>query len=143
MSCPPVQFLDQDVLNTVQSCIRENGTEKICSLQITWRFFNQFRLYLHFSPGIFVLNLVCRDEKLRDQVLNDLKKTFKSVVSYKLDEDVNEILYCQNVEYDSKRWCDAMEKSAKHLNELLKKEQNYSEIIEVQEFLEQLKVWIL
>lgn len=25
MSCPPVQFLEQDVLNTVQSCIRENG----------------------------------------------------------------------------------------------------------------------
>lgn len=25
MSCPPVQFLEQDVLSTVQSCIRENG----------------------------------------------------------------------------------------------------------------------
>lgn len=91
-------------------------------------------------PGIFILNLVCRDEKLRDQVLIDLKKTFSSVVSYKLDEDVNEILYCQNVEYDTTRWNEAMEKSAKHLNELLRKEQNYSEIIEVQEFLEQLKV---
>lgn len=73
-------------------------------------------------------------------MLSDLKATFKSVVSYKLDEDVNEILYCQNVEYDTKKWNDGMEKSAKHLNELLKKEQNYSEIIEVQEFLDQLKV---
>lgn len=90
--------------------------------------------------GIFILNLVCRDEKLRDQILIDLKKTFKSVVSYKLDEDVNEILYCQNIEYDGKKWNEAMEKSAKHLNELLRKEQNHSEIIEVQEFLEQLKV---
>lgn len=29
MSCPPVQFLEQDVLNTVQSCIRENGIETL------------------------------------------------------------------------------------------------------------------
>lgn len=83
---------------------------------------------------------MCRDEKLHDQILIDLKTAFNSVVSYKLDEDVNEILYCQNIEYDGKRWHEAMEKTAKHLNELLRKEQNYSEIIEVQEFLEQLKV---
>lgn len=25
MSCPPIQFLEQDVLDTVKSCIRENG----------------------------------------------------------------------------------------------------------------------
>lgn len=41
MSCPPVQFLDQEVLDTVKSCIRD---------------------------GIFILNLVCRDERLRDKV---------------------------------------------------------------------------
>lgn len=72
--------------------------------------------------------------------MGDLKNTFKSVVSYKLDEDVNEILYCQNNEYEAKKWNDTMEKSAKHINELLKKEQNYSEVIDVQEFLEQLKM---
>lgn len=83
---------------------------------------------------------MCRDEKLRDNVLIDLRNTFSSVISYKLDEDVNEILYCQNSEYDAKQWNEAMEKSAKYINDLLKKEQNYSEIIDVQEFLEQLKV---
>lgn len=141
MSCPPVQFLDQDVLNTVQSCIRENGNNTNPLIASSSKISPNSRLFkLTLFAGIFILNLVCRDEKLRDQVLSDLKTTFKSVVSYKLDEDVNEILYCQNVEYDAKRWNEAMEKSAKHLNELLKKEQNYSEIIEVQEFLEQLKV---
>lgn len=83
---------------------------------------------------------MCRDEKLRDQVLIDLKSTFTSVVSYKLDEDVNEILYCQNIDYDATKWTETMDKSAKHINELLKKEQNYSEVIDIQEFLEQLKV---
>lgn len=90
--------------------------------------------------GIFILNLVCRDEKLRDKVLVDLKNTFASVVSYKLDEDVNEILYCQNTTYEASKWNEAMDKSAKHINELLKKEQNVSEIIDIQEFLDQLKV---
>lgn len=84
--------------------------------------------------------MVCRDEKLRENVLIDLKKTFNSVVSYKLDEDVNEILYCQNYEYDAKKWKEAMDKSAKHINDILKKEQNYSEVVDVQEFLDQLKV---
>lgn len=25
MSCPPVQFLEQEVLDTIKACIRENG----------------------------------------------------------------------------------------------------------------------
>lgn len=83
---------------------------------------------------------MCRDEKLREKVFADLKATFTSIVSYKLDEDVNEILYCQCVEYDASKWNEMMEKSAKHINELLKKEQQVSEMIDIQEFLEQLKV---
>lgn len=95
---------------------------------------------IFFCIGIFILNLVCRDDKLRDNVLVDLKNTFKTVISYKLDEDVNEILYCQNVEQDSTKWKEAMEKSVKHINELLNKEQNSSDSIDVQEFLKQLKL---
>lgn len=140
MSCPPVQFLGQDILDTVKSCIRENGTILLPSSSHTFHIIFAQCYHSHLILGIFILNLVCRDEKLRDNVLADLRKTFISVVSYKLDEDVNEILYCQNVEYDAKKWTEAMEKSAKHINELLKKEQNYSEIVDIQEFLEQLKV---
>lgn len=84
--------------------------------------------------------MVSRDEKLRDKVLVDLKKTFKTVVSYKLDEDVNEVLYCQNIEYDAKKWNAAMEKSIKFINDLMKKEQNSSKTIDLTEFMEQLKV---
>lgn len=39
MSCPPVQFLEQEVLNTVQSCIRENGIIKLSSNQFIFKFF--------------------------------------------------------------------------------------------------------
>lgn len=58
----------------------------------------------------------------------------------KLKEDVNEIFYCQNNTYEAEKWVDTMKKSAKHINDLLKKEQNYSEEIDIQEFLEQLEM---
>lgn len=90
--------------------------------------------------GIFVLNLVSRDEQLRDNVLVDLKKTFKTVVSYKLDEDVNEVLFCQNIEYDAKKFNVAMEKSVQFINDLMEKAQNSSKTIDLTEFMEQLKV---
>lgn len=87
-----------------------------------------------------MLNLVCRDDKLRDEAIIDLKKSFKTVVSYKLDEDVNEILYCQNIEHDPTNWMQAMTKSVKNINELLSKEQNSLELIDVQDFIEELKL---
>lgn len=114
MSCPPLQFLEQEVLNRVKSLIHDNG--------------------------IFVLNLVCRDEQLREKVLNDLRNTFKSVVSYKLDEDVNEILYCQNIPFETNKWNKTMEKSTKHLNDILKNVDSYSHVIDTQELLQQLKI---
>lgn len=87
-----------------------------------------------------MLNLVCRDDKLRDEAIVDLKKSFKTVVSYKLDEDVNEILYCQNTEHDATSWTQAMTKSVNNINELLSKEQNSLELIEVQDFIQDLKL---
>lgn len=114
MSCPPIQFLSQEALDAVKSCIKDNG--------------------------IFILNLVCRDDKLRESVLIDLKKSFQTVVSYKLEEDVNEILYCQNVKHDALEWRKAMEKSVKNINDLLNKENNSLESIEVQEFMNELKL---
>lgn len=136
MSCPPVQFLSQEVLDAVKACIKDNGI--ICesspsAILITNR-------EIQYCAGIFVLNLVCRDDKLRDDTIDNLKKSFKTVVSYKLEEDVNEILYCQNTEHDSANWMQAMTKSVKSINELLSREQNSLELIEVEDFIQDLKL---
>ena len=46
-------------------------------------------------PGTFVLNLVCRDSQLRSEVINELiRDSFQNIISYKIPEEVNEILYC-------------------------------------------------
>lgn len=93
MSCPPRPFLATDVLANVKKCI---GT-----------------------GGVFVLNLVCRDEKQRELVLDELRATFASVCAYKLDEDVNEIVYCRSAPASSepKQWHRDLELAARNLNE--------------------------
>ena len=57
---------------------------------------------------MLVLNLVCRDSVLRADIVKDLSLIWPSVLSYKLEEEVNEILFCSNNEKlrtgDSKRF---------------------------------------
>lgn len=84
--------------------------------------------------------MVCRDEKLHDQVLNDLKNSFESVMSYKLQEDVNEILYCQNVKQDISEWKEVMDKTVRSMNDLLSNEAFSQELIELDDFLQDLKM---
>lgn len=68
ISCPPKQFIEEETLENVKNCLSENG--------------------------IFVLNLVCRDDKLKTSIMERLHKMFISVVSYKLEDEVNEIVFC-------------------------------------------------
>lgn len=106
---------------------------------------------------MFILNLVCRDEKLREQVLANLRQSFGSVCTYKLDEDVNEIVYCRDAaELTLKTWMHSFEMAAKMLNDRSKERKRDGEtqrksvagttaaivedVLEVQEFLENLKL---
>ena len=45
---------------------------------------------------MFVLNLVCRDPKLRDSVTSDLRRVFPGVLSFSVPEEVNDILFCSS-----------------------------------------------
>ena len=47
---------------------------------------------------MLVLNLACRDPLLRSEVIQDIHKVFKTVWSYKVPEEVNEILFCTDHE---------------------------------------------
>lgn len=87
------------------------------------------------------MNLVTRDENLRESALNKLKQKFQTIVSYKLEEDVNEIVYCQNGEHDADEWTKRMELSVQNVNKMLKTQAiNQDNVIEVQEFLSELKL---
>ena len=41
-----------------------------------------------------MLNLVCRDTALREEVHANLARRFGSVLAYSVPEEVNEVLYC-------------------------------------------------
>lgn len=86
---------------------------------------------------------MCRDEKLREQVLIDLRQSFRSICSYKLDEDVNEVLYCRNdATFESlPAWKSNFEIAAKNLNSLTKEYKiSNDEVVDVADFLKELKL---
>lgn len=93
------------------------------------------------APGIFILNLVTRDEKLRETALSNVKQAFTTVISYKLEEDVNEILFCQNGEHDVNEWKQRMEASVDNVNKILSVQTGArTDQIDVHEFLKELKL---
>ncbi|XP_054835158.1 eEF1A lysine and N-terminal methyltransferase [Eublepharis macularius] len=69
MSCPPPAFVEKPFLQKVRALLK--------------------------TEGIFILNLVCRDARLRDTVLAALKETFPLLYVRRIEGEVNEILFCQ------------------------------------------------
>lgn len=114
MSCPPPAFVTKEMLEVVKKCIVANG--------------------------IFILNMVCRDTKLREQVKNDLKEAFTTIHSFKMDEDINEVLFCMNMDIDAKTFHQAMEASAKRTYGASDKNATDSNMVDLEELLEKLKV---
>lgn len=88
LSCPPKQFLEEHVLDNVKSILTKDGN--------------------------FILNLVCRDKCLQESILETLKQHFTHLVTVKLYEEVNEIVFATN----SKRAysMDHFEEAIKNLN---------------------------
>lgn len=66
------------------------------------------------ADGIFILNFVCRNSTIRDEALKTIKEVFPTVISYKLEEDVNEIFYC--FKKDIKDYEDKFKAAGKKLN---------------------------
>ena len=75
---------------------------------ISRNFFFLLFIIIIFS-GMFVLNLACRDPLLRSEVIQDIHRVFQTVWSYKVPEEVNEILFCTDHE-----WPNAKKISKKH-----------------------------
>jgi len=76
---------------------------------VTPEFLATVKQILHHSQGMFVLNLACRDPLLRSEVIQDIHRVFQTVWSYKVPEEVNEILFCTDHE-----WSNAKKISKKH-----------------------------
>ncbi|XP_065221939.1 eEF1A lysine and N-terminal methyltransferase homolog [Planococcus citri] len=68
LSCPPVSFLQMDVLKRTAECLSDKG--------------------------LFLLNFVCRSKAIKKDVFKKIKTLFAGIVSLKNTEDVNEVVIC-------------------------------------------------
>ncbi|XP_067624855.1 eEF1A lysine and N-terminal methyltransferase homolog [Eurosta solidaginis] len=117
MSCPPKSFLEPAVLDNIKCAIGEKG--------------------------LFILNLVCRNDAIRNDALKQLNDAFKAVCSYKLEEDINEVIYCSNnTKYKTiEEWKKELGKAARLLNSAAIERKLYNEdMLQVTEFLNELKI---
>ncbi|KAH8240559.1 hypothetical protein KR026_000152 [Drosophila bipectinata] len=117
MSCPPQSFLAHDILQHIKEIIG--------------------------PKGLFMLNLVCRDESLRGSAMEGLRKVFPAVCSYKLDEDINEVVYCANDEkYKTvEQWRKQFGTAGRGLNSAVKEQKlALDDALEVADFLGELKI---
>ncbi|XP_017032960.1 eEF1A lysine and N-terminal methyltransferase homolog [Drosophila kikkawai] len=117
MSCPPPSFLANEVLQHIKEIIG--------------------------PKGLFMLNLVCRDEALRSEAIDNLHKVFPAVCTYKLDEDINEIVYCANdAKYKTvEHWKKSLGTAGRALNSAVRETKLANEdALEVAEFLGELKI---
>lgn len=112
ISCPPKAFLDPVILAFVQDCLTENG--------------------------IFILNLVCRDEQLKADLRQSLAQLFPLQISYKLDEEVNEVVFCMK-RADFNLQNGIVEAAEKINQEIRRSKLNSSELIDVDELSNSLK----
>ncbi|XP_009891205.1 PREDICTED: methyltransferase-like protein 13 [Charadrius vociferus] len=69
MSCPPPAFVEKTFLQKVKTILK--------------------------PEGVFVLNLVCRDARLKESVLATLKEVFPLLYTRRIEGEINEILFCQ------------------------------------------------
>lgn len=90
MSCPPKQFIEYSVLNTVVQTLT--------------------------NDGLFILNLVVRNQALRQDVIDNLKNIFKFVSSCSLESDVNEVIISSMNSYVIDEWNNRMKTAAINLN---------------------------
>ncbi|XP_047443253.1 eEF1A lysine and N-terminal methyltransferase [Mugil cephalus] len=120
MSCPPAAFVETPIL------------QKVCSL-LTPR-------------GLFILNLACRDPALRKTVLERVSGVFPTILSRKIEEEINEVLLCSRVEKeapDAARILPSLSQSAKNLQSALysnRTEPHRKPHIDIAELLKDIKV---
>jgi len=68
LSCPPPNFVELSFIDSIKLCLAPGG--------------------------IFLLNLVCRDQRIRSDVMSILREAFETVQVTKIKNEVNEIVKC-------------------------------------------------
>ncbi|XP_030582494.1 eEF1A lysine and N-terminal methyltransferase [Archocentrus centrarchus] len=120
MSCPPAAFVETPILQKVRNLLTPRG--------------------------LFILNLACRDLALRKSVLERVSGVFPTILSRKIEEEINEVLLCtcgEKEASDADHISPSLSQAAKNLQSALyssRTEPNRRPNIDIAELLKDLKV---
>ncbi|CAK9813196.1 eEF1A lysine and N-terminal methyltransferase homolog [Anthophora plagiata] len=116
ISCPPKQFLEMSVIKSVAKCLTYDG--------------------------IYILNLVSRDQNIKKKVKSDLRSIFKSIACYSVQDEVNEVIICSVNETDSAEWKDKLQTAALILKEQVSTRRLLSnaDMFDLSSFMENLSI---
>lgn len=84
-----------------------------------------------------VVNLVLRDQSLRFPILNGLKPKFKTIISYQLEGDLNEILICWVNEVSEEIIKEGLGEAGAEINSFFKRN-NCDDSLDLDRFLKKL-----
>ena len=94
-----------------------------------------------YFAGFFIVNLVIRDKNLREPIMNAIKEQFSSLASYKLQEDLNEIVACWNHNICNSNFCETLRNAAVAINKFFKKNNTSGDCtIDVDDFVESMDI---
>ncbi|XP_037960566.1 eEF1A lysine and N-terminal methyltransferase homolog [Teleopsis dalmanni] len=117
MSCPPKSFVNPAVLKNIK--------------------------YIIGPKGIFLLNLACRNKTMRDDVIKVLKEIFPYICSYKIEDEINEVVYCTTNEkfQDLTNWKRMLGNAARNFNTAVKdKHLTQQDMLNISKFLNKLSL---
>lgn len=116
MSCPPAAFVETPFLQKIHNLLTPRGTGwSGPSLFVLVTYFEMCLTFPPPLPGLFILNLVCRDPTLRKSVLEGVSSVFPTVLSQKIDQEVNEVLLCFHDQKDPACILTSLDKRARRL----------------------------
>ncbi|XP_026468602.1 methyltransferase-like protein 13 [Ctenocephalides felis] len=110
--CPPKEFLEVNFLEAVKECLTEKG--------------------------IFMLNLVCRDDNVRTNVIKLLVDIFENVCSYVMELDLNMIIYCTNTKDID--WKTKILEASETVNKLIGKSGSTNDFIDMNDVFSYLNI---
>lgn len=91
-----------------------------------------------FVLGLFILNVVLRDESLRGSIIENLQRYYSTIISYKLTDDLNEVFICSME--DECEVVSRFKSSCEELNAFFKMKQMKDEIITIEDTLNSLNI---
>lgn len=127
MSCPPKVFLEADVLNNVVNVLDTSGPKNVTVLKENIK--NPF-----FISGLFILNVVIRDQSLKPSIETNLKTHFHILGSYKIKEDLNEVFVCSPEQIGPEALSERLETGLNRINIFFKKNNKRDQVVDGEEF---------